>query len=473
LSAGRGDVAAAGVVALTTPAGRADGDAEAWRRKREELAARGVSYCLSAYVDVHGVTKAKAVPLAHFERMMRGSEMFTGAAIDGLGQGPADDEIAVWPDLDAIEILPWEPSVAWAPGRLHFHGSPYEMDSRNVLIRQLDRLAERGLGFKLGIETELFLVQRDGAGVRPANARDTIARAAYDVAGLLEGLPFLDQMVGHMNELGWDVHSFDHEDANSQFEFDFAYDDALRTADRFVLWRLMAKSVARRHGVEATFMPKPYGDRTGNGGHFNMSFADVATGRNVFARDDDPRGAGVSEIAYQFIAGVLAHAGAICAVSAPTVNSYKRLVKSGSMTGFTWAPVFVSYGRNNRTHMLRIPLGGGRVESRAVDTSCNPYLTAAMMLAAGLDGIERGLDPGDPIELNMYEQSDAQLAELGVGVLPRTLLEAVDAFRADPLGREVFGAELAGAYADLKESEWWEFHGSVSAWELDRYLEFF
>ena len=182
--------------------------------------------------------------------------------------------------------------MAWAPGRLHFHGSPYEMDSRNVLIRQLDRLAERGLSFKLGIETELFLVQRDGAGVRPANSRDTIARAAYDVVGLLEGLPFLDQMVGYMNELGWDVHSFDHEDANSQFEFDFAYDDALRTADRFVLWRLMAKSVARRQGVEATFMPKPYGDRTGNGGHFNMSFADVATGRDAFARDDDPAAPG-------------------------------------------------------------------------------------------------------------------------------------------------------------------------------------
>jgi len=469
-----GGASAASAVELTTPAGREPGaDLERWQRIARELHERGVKYCLSSYVDVHGVVKAKAVPIGHFMRMMKGSELFTGAAIDGLGQGPSDDELSLWPDADAITVLPWEPTVAWAPGNLHFRGEPYPMDSRHVLQRQVDRLAAHGLTFNLGIETEFFLVRREDGEVVPANPKDVLPRAAYDVVGLLENLPFIDQLVSYMNQLGWDVHSFDHEDANSQFEIDFAYTDVMCMSDRATLWRLMLKSLAREHGFDATFMAKPYADRTGNGGHFNMSIADAATGENLFADPYDPREAGVSELAYQFIAGLLRHAAAICAVTAPTVNSYKRLIKSGSMTGFTWAPVYISYGRNNRTHAFRVPMGGGRVECRAVDTSCNPYLAASMMIAAGLEGIERGLDPGDPISLNMYEQSDAQLTELGVGVLPRTLLEATEAFAADPLAAEVMGPELRAAYIELKQAEWWSYHNSVSAWEHDRYLEFF
>src|SRR5581483_1364694 len=289
---------------------------EAWDRKRDELRERGVRHCLAAFVDAHGVPKAKAVPIEHFRRMMSGSELFTGAAVDGLGQGPADDELSVRPDLDAVAVLPWEPTVAWAPGCLYFHGEPYPMDARYVLRRQVERAAGLGLVFNLGIETEFFLVQRDELGrPRPANPRDTLPRAAYDVVGLLENLSFMDELVGFMDELGWDVHSFDHEDANSQFELDFSYTDALSMADRFVLWRTMTKALARRHGCEATFMPKPYGDRTGNGGHFNMSLASADSGENLFADDDDPRGAGISELAYRFIAGVLRHAPAICAVT--------------------------------------------------------------------------------------------------------------------------------------------------------------
>jgi glutamine synthetase len=449
-----------------------DADAQ-WSQMRERLREQGVAYCLSSYVDMHGVPKAKAVPIDHFSKMMEGSELFTGAAIDGLGQGPADDELSLRPDLDAITVLPWEPTVAWAPGQLHYHGTPYPMDSRTILRQQVDRLAAHGLSFKLGIETEFFLVRREGSGVVPANHKDVLPRAAYDVAGLLENLPFMDELIGYMNQMGWDVHSFDHEDANSQFELDFAYTDVITTADRFVLWRMMTKLLARKHGFEATFMPKPYADRTGNGGHFNMSMADLETGENAFADDDDPRGAGVSKLAYQFIAGVLRHAPAISALTAPTVNSYKRLIKSGSMTGFTWAPVYISYGANNRTHMLRIPMGGGRVESRAVDTAANPYLAAAMLLGAGLEGIENDLDPGDPIRLNMYAQSDQQLADLGVKVLPRTLLEAVEAFDQDPLGEQVLGKELKQSYVEFKTQEWWEYHNTVSEWEYDRYLEFF
>ncbi len=448
-------------------------DLELWERKREELRKAGVKYCFASFVDVYAVPKGKAVPIDHFTRMMRGSELYTGSAIWGLGQSPSDDELSVWPDLDAITVLPWDPAWAWAPGYLHYHGEPWPMCSRTVLKRQVDRAAERGFVFNLGIETEFYLVRREDGRLVPANPKDVLQKGAYDVVDLLANEDYMDEMVSYMNALGWDVHSFDHEDSNSQFEFDFSYADCISMSDRFVLWRMMSKILARRRGFEVTFMPKPYGNRTGTGGHFNMSFADRETGENLFANPDDPRGCGLSDLGYQFLAGVLRHAKAIAAVGAPTVNSYKRLVKTGSMTGYTWAPVYISYGANNRTHMLRAPLTSPRVESRAVDTSCNPYLTAAMYLAAGLEGIDEELDPGEPIHENMYELSDAQLREKGVDVLPRTLLEAVEALAADPLSERVMGPDLKKAYVELKEKEWWEYHNTVSEWEIDRYLTFF
>lgn len=448
-------------------------DRPEYEAKREELERNGIRYCLASYTDVHGVAKAKSVPIDHFRTMMRGSELFTGAALDGLGQEPNDDELSVRPDLNRIVELPWRSGVAWAPGSLYYHGEPWPMCSRVVLQRAVDRAASLGLVFNLGIETEFYLVsQRDGA-VVPANPTDVLSKAAYDVVGLLENMPFMDEVITYMNTLGWDVHSFDHEDSNSQFEFDFSYADCMTTADRMVLWRMMMKEVARKHGIEVTFMPKPYPDRTGTGAHFNMSMADSRTGKNLFEDAEDRRGCGVSELAYQFVAGLLAHAPAITAIAAPTVNSYKRLVKTGSMTGFTWAPIFRSYGGNNRTHMLRIPLTSPRVESRAVDSTCNPYLAAAAYLRAGLDGIENKLDPGDPVTENMYRLSDADLAARGVKTLPRTLLEAIEALDADPLMEEILGPELKRSYVELKSQEWWEYHNSVSPWEINRYLTFF
>jgi glutamine synthetase len=440
---------------------------------RAQLAEKGVKYCLAAYTDVHGVGKAKAVPLAHLEAMQGGSELFTGAALDGIGQGPKDDELAVMPCLDRAVQLPWQREVAWAPGPLYFHGEPWPMCSRVVLQRAVDRAAEMGLVLNLGIETEFYLVRRVDGGIAPANERDVLDKPCYDITGLLQTLPFVDEMVEYMNELGWDVHSFDHEDSNSQFEFDFSYTDVMSMADRQTLWRMMVKEVARRHGVEATLMPKPYSTRTGTGAHFNMSLADATTGENLFANPSDRRGCGISELAYSFIAGVLNHGPALTALAAPTVNSYKRLIATGSRTGVTWAPISVSYGNNNRTHMLRVPSTSPRVESRAADPSCNPYLTAAAYLQAGLDGIEAGLDPGDPIDDDMYSVDAARRGELGVETLPRTLLEAVEALDADPFAERVLGPELKRAYVDLKTAEWWDYHHTVSAWEIDRYLTFF
>jgi glutamine synthetase len=444
-----------------------------YARRQEELRDNGIRYCLAAYTDVHGVGKAKCVPIDHFDKMMRGSELFTGAALDGLGQEPSDDELSVRPDLDRVVELPWMPGVAWAPGFLHYHQKPWPMCSRTVLQKAVDRAAALGLGFQMGIETEFYLVSRNGNSVAPANPRDVLEKAAYDIVDLLDNMPFMDEVVTYMNGLGWDVHSFDHEDSNSQFEFDFSYTDVMTMADRQTLWRMMMKMVARKHGCDVTLMPKPYSNRTGTGAHFNMSMVDLSSGRNVFEQPDDPRGCGLSETGYQFIAGLLAHAAAITAVAAPTVNSYKRLIKSGSMTGFTWAPIFRSYGGNNRTHMLRVPLTSARVESRAVDGTANPYLGAAAYLQAGLEGIEQKLDPGDPIDLNMYRLSQSELDALSVSTLPRTLLEAVEAFAADPLMTEAFGAELRDAYVELKTAEWWDYHNDVSPWELEHYLTFF
>jgi glutamine synthetase len=448
-------------------------DRPEYAAKRAELEQQGIRYVLAAYTDVHGIGKAKCVPLEHFTTMVRGSELFTGAALDGLGQEPSDDELSVRPELDRIVRLPWRRDIAWAPGFLYYHGEPWPMCSRVVLQRAVDRAAELGLVFNLGVETEFYLVRRENGAVVPANPKDVLAKAAYDIVGLLENMPFMDEMITYMNELGWDVHSFDHEDSNSQFEFDFSYTDCMSMADRQTLWRMMMKDVARRHGFEVTFMPKPYADRTGTGAHFNMSLADIETGENRFAEPDDPRGCGVSTLAYQFIAGLLAHAPAITAVAAPTVNSYKRLVKTGSMTGFTWAPIFRSYGGNNRTHMLRIPLTSPRVESRAIDPTCNTYLGAAAYLHAGLEGIENGLDPGDPMRENMYVLDEHELRQRAVQTLPRTLLEAIEAFDADPLMEHVFGRELKNAYVELKTEEWWDYHNDVSPWEIRRYLTFF
>ena len=444
-----------------------------WQQIKTDLADQGVRYALASFVDLHGMAKAKAVPLPHLGQMARGSELFTGAALDGVPQEVSDDEVAAVPDAASLTILPWQKEVAWFASDLHLGGEPFEACSRNVLHRVRAEAAAMGYRFNLGIETEFFVLKRNGAGeLVPYSERDSLDKPAYDVRGLLDNLPWLDELVQAMNGLGWGVYSFDHEDGPGQFETDFDYAEVLTMADRLTFFKLMAKEIAHRHGLIATFMPKPFGDRTGSGAHYNMSLADLASGENLFI-DPEGKPAAVSRLAEHFIAGILRHAAAISAVIAPTVNSYKRLVAQGSMSGFTWAPVFVCYGNNNRTNMLRIPSPGGRVECRAADISCNPYLGGAMILAAGLEGIREQLDPGDPNLVNAYTLTPEQLAERGITMLPRTLGEAIDAFAADPLSRRVFGDALFDSFVAYKREEWQSYHCTVSDWEMKRYLEFF
>ncbi|MCV7215511.1 type III glutamate--ammonia ligase [Mycobacterium crocinum] len=456
---------------MTTTLNRASAPADV-REVAEKLTAAGVRYAAISFVDMHGKPKAKMVPLAHLAQAANGSEMFTGAALDGVPQDVNDDEVAPHPDLDGVIVMPFNREIAWFPGDLWIGDSPFESCSRQILKRVTVDAATLGYTFNLGVETEFFLLSDQSGAPQPASADDNLDKPCYDLRGMLHNFGVVDDIVSAMNELGWDVYSFDHEDGNGQFETDFTYTNAVSMADRFVFFRMMVGEIARKHGLFASWMPKPFADRTGSGAHYNMSLADP-DGVNLFASTDDPRGCGLSTLGYQFIAGVLRHAPAICAVIAPTVNSYKRLVKQGSMSGLTWAPIFACYGDNNRTNMLRIPRGGGRVECRAADSANNPYLGAALMLAAGLEGIREGLDPGEPNRDNLYRLSELDLIERGITWLPRSLGEAIDALEADPLVRNVFGPVMSEAFIAEKKLEWYSYNAHVSSWESERYLRFF
>ncbi len=441
---------------------------------QKDLIAQEVKYALASYVDIHGVSKSKTVPIDHLNRMMGGSELCTGAALDGVPQAVSDEEISPHPDPDSVVVCPWQPDVAWFASDLYLHGKPFEACSRNIFKRTLAKADAMGYRFNFGIEPELYLLQADGrGGYEPIGTRDVLAKPAYDVRSTLDNLDILDKIVSALNSVGYDVYSYDHEDGNGQYEIDFMYMDGLKMADRFVFFRLLVQEIAHQNGLLASFMPKPFGDRAGSGAHYNMSLADKHTGNNLFDAEDDARGCDLSQLGYYFIGGILKHLPALCAVVSPTVNSYKRLIKEGSMSGFTWAPVFACFGNNNRTNAVRVPLGGGRVELRAADIANNPYLGGAMVLAAGLEGIEQKIDPGAPHTDNMYLKSQQELAALGIERLPRTLADAVDAFENDPLSRQVMGDLMAQTFIDFKRNEWEEYMNHVSDWERSRYLKFY
>ncbi len=443
---------------------------------QQQLKEKGVQYCIGAYVDIHGIPKGKVVPIDHLPQMAAGSERYTGYALDGLGQAPSDDEITSVPDLDHMIQLPWEPKVAWMPADNHFQGKPYPLNTRVALKTVLAQAAGMGFGMNLGIECEIYLLKQNADGnLSVPNPDDKLVKPCYDMRGFMDNFAWLDKMASAINGLGWDLYSFDHEDGNSQFEFDFNYSDALTMCDRLIFFRYMAKHYAKEDGLLATMMPKPFADKTGTGAHFNMSLYDLKTGKNLFACDpkDDPRGLGLTTLGYQFIAGILKHGPALCAAFAPTVNSYKRLVRRGAMSYFSWAPVFNSYGSNNRTNSVRVPMGGGRCESRNADGAVNPYLAATLALAAGLEGIREVLDPGKPNEDNLYEISEEARQRRGIDFLPQTLQEAVKAFAADSLVEKTLGKELKDEFIIYKTEEWETYHLNISQWELERYSYMF
>lgn len=438
---------------------------------RRQLEAKGVKFLLASFVELAGVPKAKLVPVAHLEDVARDGAGFAGFAAGYMGQGPDSPDIAAMPDLSSLLVLPWRPEIAWAAGDVHVEGKAWHYCPRGILKKQIARARALGFTFKTGIEPEFFLVRKDEHGrLQLADPHDDLDKPCYDQRTLTRNLDFLTMLVTYMQQLGWDPYANDHEDANGQFEIDWAYADCLTTADRYVFLRYMVKVLAEQRGWIATFMPKPFAHLTGNGAHFHMSLWDAATDTPLFEGSSDAYG--LSKLAYHFIGGLKAHARAVAAVTSPTVNSYKRLIMSNSRSGATWAPVYVSYGGNNRTQMMRIP-AGGRVENRTIDGACNPYLATAVLLAAGLDGVEKQMDAGAPNERNMYEISEVELRKLGIEVLPATLKEAIDALEADEVIQAALGKEYAQTYIAAKCEEWEEYHNFVSQWEIDRYVELF
>ncbi len=449
-------------------------DADAVRTVVNE---RGIEFLFAQFVDMHGKPSAKLVPAHHLDDLLTDGAGFAGFAAGDLGQGPHDPDMIAIPDPRSLTVLPWKPTVARFACDVTVEGEPWPFCPRTILRNALQRAKTLGLEPKMGAELEYFLLRRtENGGIELADPLDTLDQPCYDMRALTRNLDFVSQVSKAVTGLGWDNYATDHEDANGQFEQNFQFADALTTCDRAVFFRYMVESLAQERGLLATFMPKPFANLTGNGCHFHFSL--WRDGDNAFACDpaDDPRGLGLSPLAYNFIGGLKAHAKAYIALTAPTVNSYKRLVVGAPTSGATWAPVYISYGYNNRTQMLRIP-DAGRIEDRTVDGSCNPYLAATAMLAAGLDGIERELDAGEPNSANLYELSEEVRESQGIDLLPANLLDATRELERDDVLRQALGKTRDGDYVDyfikVKRGEWQAAHEQITQWELDRYLQLF
>ncbi|TAK75465.1 MAG: type III glutamate--ammonia ligase [Aquabacterium sp.] len=433
------------------------------------LTDNGVRHVLAQFVDIHGVAKAKAVPVAHLNSVLTDGAGFAGFAIWGVGIEPHGPDFMAVGDLSTISLVPWQPGMARIVCEGNVNGEPWPYDSRVMLRTQLDRLAQKGWTLFTGLEPEFSLLKRTAEGrITPCDPSDGLAKPCYDYKGLSRTRAYLEKLSDSLRSVGIDVYQIDHEDANGQFEINYTYTDALTSCDHYVFFKMAASEIANEMGLICSFMPKPFAHLPGNGMHMHLSIGDGK--RNLFCDPGDARGMELSQLAYHFLGGLLAHAPALTALCAPTVNSYKRLVVGRSLTGATWAPAYIAYGDNNRSSMVRIPKG--RLELRLPDGSANPYLATAAVVAAGLDGVERKLDPGAPHNVNLYEWSDAQLKEAGIGLLPQNLNAALDALEADEVIKGALGP-LAGEFLKLKRMEWVEYMRHVSDWEVKSYLEFF
>jgi glutamine synthetase len=439
-----------------------------------------VDYLLAQYVDIHGTPRCKGVPARALDLFLEGSAGFAGAAVWGMGQGPHDHDMIALPDLSSYTPVPWETGVARFACDITVDAKPWPYCPRTALRRATDELSREGYVMMVGAEAEHFLVRRreDGTIVPfDPDGVDTMDKPCYDFKSLAGSMGYLRTLVGYLDQLGWEPYASDHEDGTAQFEINWKYADALTAADRITFFKMMTSQVAKRFGAIATHMPKPFGHLTGSGTHFHISLWNTARKKNLFLEPRDRRGLGLSRLAYHFLGGVMNHARALTAVVAPTVNDYKRLsvgeFLTGVTSGFTWTPAFISYGDNNRTQMFRVP-EPGRFECRVVSGSVNPYLGIAAFIVAGLDGIRRKLDPGEPnIGKNMYTLTRDEVTGGKVAVIPQSLAEAIAAFEEDPVVQGGLGSELATEFVKVKRQEWVRYHNTVSRWEVDRYLTLF
>ncbi|KSZ59773.1 glutamate--ammonia ligase [Rhodococcus pyridinivorans KG-16] len=428
-----------------------------------ELAhATGTRFILAVFTTLSGKPCAKLVPVESVDELATDGVGFAGYAAGSMGQVPKDPDLVAIPDAASFTPIPFvREGLALVHCDPHVEGKPWPYAPRVILKSVLAQAAELGLEVNVGAEIEYFLVNKDENGtLRTADALDTSRQPCYDARDVTRMYEHLTSISSAMNTLGWGNYANDHEDGNGQFEQNFQYADALTTADRVVTLRYLISVLAEQRGMTATFMPKPFADRTGSGMHMHLSL--WSDGASAFPDASDPRGLGLSQTAYSFIAGILEHACALQGVIAPTVNSYKRTGATSTSSGATWSPRHATYGGNDRTHYLRVP-DANRVELRGGDGSANPYLATAATVAAGLDGIERDLDPGEP-------------GTGGTATLPMTLLHAMDALEADPVvsgALDAAGAGVADYFASLKREEFFHWHNTVTPWEIDSYLTAF
>ncbi len=423
---------------------------------------KGIKYFLISFVDLFGITRAKLVPARAIGDMQKDGAGFAGFAA-WLDMTPADPDMFAIPDPDSLLQLPWRPEVGWLAGDLWMNGKEVEASPRIVLKRQIERAQKQGYRMKTGVECEYFLVTPDGKAI--SDDRDIQEKPCYDQSALMRRYDVISEICDCMIEFGWGPYQNDHEDANGQFEMNWDYTDCLTTADRHVFFKYMVKSIAEKHGLRATFMPKPFANLTGNGCHAHVSLWDEAGNKNLFL---DPNGElGLSHLAYDFLGGIVHSADALAALFNPSVNSYKRIDATVTLSGATWSPNAISYSGNNRTHMIRIP-DPGRFELRLMDGSANPYLLQAGALMAGLDGIANKRDPGKRLDINMYTEGQTLRR---VRRLPLNLLDAIRLFDKSKVVRAGLGDEFVSSYVKLKLDDWRSYSTAITQWERDHTLD--
>jgi glutamine synthetase len=421
---------------------------------------RGIKYFLISYTDLFGTQRAKLVPTAAIGEMQKAGAAFAGFAT-WLDMTPADSDLFALPDPASLIQLPWKPSVGWLAADLWMDGKEVDHAPRNVLKRALASAAGKGYELKSGVECEFFLVSPSGE--RIADDSDRQQKPCYDQAALMRRYDVITEICDSMLELGWSPYQNDHEDANGQFEMNWQYDNALVTADRHAFFKYMVKSIAEKHGLRATFMPKPFSNLTGNGCHAHVSLWDGK--RNLF---QDPKGElGLSKLGYTFIGGLIHNAEPLCALLNPTVNSYKRINAPRTVSGATWSPNTVTYAGNNRTHMIRIP-ESGRFELRLGDGAANPYLLQAGVLVAGLDGIANKRDPGKRLDINMYTEGHTVK---NAKRLPLNLLDALRLLEKSSVLKNGLGEAFVASYLKLKRDDWNAYAQHLTQWERDTTLD--
>ncbi|MGC4408258.1 type III glutamate--ammonia ligase [Rhizobium rosettiformans] len=423
---------------------------------------RGIKYFMISYTDLFGAQRAKLVPSQAIAEMQKDGAGFAGFAT-WLDLTPAHPDLFAIPDASSVIQLPWKPEVAWVAADCMMDDQPVAQAPRVVLKKLVAEAAEHGLHVKTGVEAEFFLISADGEAI--SDQYDTAEKPCYDQQALMRRYDVIAEICDHMLALGWKPYQNDHEDANGQFEMNWEFDDALVTADKHSFFKFMVKSVAEKHGLRATFMPKPFKGLTGNGCHAHISVWDIDGKVNAFADKDMPFG--LSTKGKTFLGGIMKHASALAAITNPTVNSYKRINAPRTVSGATWAPNTVTWTGNNRTHMVRVP-GPGRFELRLPDGAVNPYLLQAIIIAAGLSGLKSNADPGPHHDIDMYR--DGHTVK-DAPRLPLNLLDALRAFEQDEVLKAALGSDFSDAYIKLKHDEWNSFCGHFTAWERQMTLD--